>query len=263
MGLLYQPLPTAAFTWRNDPVTFEGFPQFFLAHELAHQFWGQAVGWKSYHEQWISEALAQYFAMVYAERSRGRATLSTLLRQMRRSVGDHAEQGPIYMGYRLAARGDSQAFRAVVYNKGALVLHMLRRLVGDEPFFAALRAFYRESRFAKAGTEDFQRCLERETGLDLARFFRKWFLETALPSLSVGYAVSPGEARVVVEQRGEPFDLPLTVSLTYATGEREDVVVPVMAARVERVLPLRGQVRAVEVNVDGGTLAKVTVRRLR
>ena len=50
-------------------MAFDGYPQFFLAHEIAHQFWGGAVGWESYHEQWISEGFAQYFALLYAERS--------------------------------------------------------------------------------------------------------------------------------------------------------------------------------------------------
>ncbi len=68
-ALVNQPLPATKFTWANDPVAFDGYPQFFLAHEIAHQFWGGAVGWESYHEQWISEGFAQYFALLYAERS--------------------------------------------------------------------------------------------------------------------------------------------------------------------------------------------------
>ena len=71
-ALLHQPLPTSNYTWRNDPVSFDKFPQFFLAHELAHQFWGDAIGGENYHEQWISEGFAQYFALLHAERSRSR-----------------------------------------------------------------------------------------------------------------------------------------------------------------------------------------------
>ena len=56
-ALLHQPLPTSPYSWRNDPVSFDNFPQFFLAHEIAHQFWGNAVGWENYHEQWISEGV--------------------------------------------------------------------------------------------------------------------------------------------------------------------------------------------------------------
>jgi len=262
-GLLYEPLPTSPFTWRDDPVHFDGFPQFFLAHELAHQFWGQAVGWKSYHEQWISEGFAQYFAALYAERARGPAVFGQLIRQMRRSALEHARRGPIYLGYRLTSQGNSQWFRAVVYNKGAMVLHMLRRLMGDDPFFATLRSFYRDARFTKTGTEDFRRVAEREAGRDLERFFRKWILEAGIPTLSVGYTLSEKAALVVVEQAGEPFDLPLTLTVVYVSGEREDTVVPVTGSRVEHALPLRDRVRTLEANADGGTLAVVTTTRLQ
>ena len=118
-------------TWRNDPVNFDNYPQFFMAHELAHQWWGQAVGWKNYHEQWISEGFAQYFAALYAGEMNGQAALTNVVRQMRRWALEQTDAGPIYLGYRLGhLENDSRVFRALVYNKGAAVLHMLRRLVG-------------------------------------------------------------------------------------------------------------------------------------
>ena len=145
-----------AVVWRNDPVAFGGYPSFFIAHEIAHQWWGQAVGWKNYHEQWLSEGFAQYFAAMYAERERGAETFTGVIRQMRRWAIEMSPQGPVYLGYRLGhIKGDSRVFRALVYNKGAMVLHMLRRLVGDEAFFAGLREFYATWRFKKAGTDDF------------------------------------------------------------------------------------------------------------
>ncbi len=61
-AILNQPLPLSPLVWRNDPVAFEGYAPYFLAHEIAHQWWGQGVGWKNYHEQWLSEGFAQYFA---------------------------------------------------------------------------------------------------------------------------------------------------------------------------------------------------------
>jgi hypothetical protein len=258
-ALLYQPLPTTPFSWRNDPVYFDSFPQFFLAHELAHQFWGQAVGWQSYHDQWLSEGFAQYFAALYAERRGGAGALADVLRRMRRTVFDNEGEGPIWLGYRLGhIRGDSRPFRAIVYNKSAMVLHMLRRLVGDEAFFEGLRSLYWSSRFTKAGTEDVRRVFEAAAGRPLERFFERWVFGTALPRIAWRWTAAD-EGRVVslrFEQTGEVFELPVAVTLTYGDGTATDHLVVLDAAAVEARLPLRGPLRSVSVNGDEAALAR-------
>src|SRR6476469_6452386 len=113
-------VPISSINWRNDPAAFNNYPEFFIAHEVAHQWWGQAVGWRSYHEQWLSEGFAQYFAALYAEHHRGEDIFSGVMRQMRHWAIADDDQGPIYLGYRLGhIKGDSRVFRALVYNKGA------------------------------------------------------------------------------------------------------------------------------------------------
>ena len=174
-AVLNNPLPITPWTPRHDPAAFNNFPEFYIAHEIAHQWWGQAVGWKNYHEQWLSEGLAQYFAALYAKERRGDEVFRDVLRQFRRWAMDQSDQGAVYLGYRLGhIKGDSRVFRAIVYNKGASVLHMLRRWVGDDAFFRGLRRYYTENRFKKAGTEDLQRAMEAETGRSLERFFERW-----------------------------------------------------------------------------------------
>ena len=178
-ALLNDPVPNPNVTWRGDPAAFDNFPDFFVAHELAHQWWGQAVGWKNYHEQWISEGFAQYFAALWAQRSRGDRVFLDMLRQFRRWSLSESDQGPVHLGYRLGhIKRDLRVYRALVYNKGALVLHMLRRLVGDETFFRGLRRFYDDRRFQKAGTDDFERAMEEESGRSLDRFFERWIYGT-------------------------------------------------------------------------------------
>src|SRR5438128_6153438 len=123
---------------------------------------------------------------MYAQRQRGDDVFASVLRQMRKWGMDQTDQGPIYLGYRLGhIRGESRVFRALVYNKSAAVLHMLRRLVGDEAFFRGVRRFYEASRFRKAGTEELRAAMEAETGRPLARFFERWIYGSTLPQLKL------------------------------------------------------------------------------
>ena len=264
-AILNQPLPLppgAMVSWRTDPVAFSRFPAFFVAHELAHQWWGQAVGWKNYHEQWLSEGLSQYFAALYAEHRHGPEVFSDVLAQMRRWSLRHSDQGPVYLGNRLGRIEDEpRVFRALVYNKGAMVLHMLRRLLGDETFFAGVRRYYDEMRFRKAGTDDLIRAFEQQSGRSLTAFFERWIHEDDLPDVAFSYRIESGaggrDAVLRFEQRGKLFEVPVTVTLRYRGNRRETLIVPVAGEVTEVRVPLRGQLRDVEVNEDGGALVEV------
>jgi peptidase M1-like protein len=262
-ALIKNPLSAGNAMWRNDPAAFEGFPEFFLAHELAHQWWGQAVGWKNYHEQWLSEGFAQYFAALYAQKTRGDRTFVDMLRQFRRWSLSDSDQGPVHLGYRLGVvKGNVRVFRALVYNKGAAVLHMLRRLLGDDAFFAGLRRFYADRRYQKAGTEDLERALEAESGRILDRFFERWIYGTDIPRIRYSTTLGNGVVNVRFEQAADlVFDVPVTVTITYANGRTQDVVVPVTEAVVERSLPTTDLVRQVQVNRDSAAIAEFEEKR--
>jgi len=257
-AMLNTPVSYTTISWRDDPAAFADYPEFFLAHEIAHQWWGQAVGWKNYHEQWLSEGFAQYFAALYAEHSRGADVFPAMLRQFSRWSLDQSEHGPVYLGARLGhIEGEPRIFRAIVYNKGAAVLHMLRRLLGDEVFFDGLRRFYMDRRYQKAGTEDFKRSMEAASGRSLDRFFQRWIYGTAIPEVRYETSVGADAVTVRLEQLGDlVFDLPVTVTLRYADGRAEETVVPMTASQIEWTVPADGPVRRVEINADRAALAE-------
>jgi aminopeptidase N len=206
----------------------------------------------------LSEGFAQYFAALYAQHLRGDEVFTGILRQLRRWSVDQSDNGPIYLGYRLGhIRGESRTFRALVYNKGAAVLHMLRRLVGDDAFFRGLRRFYRVERFQKAGTEGFRRAMEKEAGRPLDRFFERWIYGSSLPKLKFSYRIDGRDVLLHIDQIGDLFDVPVTVTLQYADHKTVDVLVPVTERSVEMRVALTGALRGAEISKDDGTPAEI------
>ncbi len=256
-----QPTLPTNLSWREDPVAINGHPFFFLAHEVAHQWFGQAIGWKNYHEQWLSEGLSQYFAAMYAAQDRGPEVERQLFSQMRASAMDLSRHGPVHLGYRLGhIQGDGRIFRGLVYNKAAVALHMLRRMIGAEPFDRGIRRFYRAHRFQKAGTDDLQRAFEAEVGISLGRFFERWILGFTLPEARLSWRMDPDQAHVFIrlEQTGDTFDFPLTVTLSFREGPPQPLTLQVTSAVHEVRVPVRGPVRQVDARDD---LTLVNVRR--
>jgi len=255
-----QPSIISTLSWRDDPVSLNGHPFFFLAHEVAHQWWGQAIGWKNYHEQWLSEGLSQYFAALYAGHDRGPDTERDLFRQMRDSAMDLSRHGPVHLGYRLGhIQSDGRIFRGLVYNKSAVVLHMLQRLIGPEAFTRGIQRFYRTHRFQKAGTDDLQRAFEAETPLPLGRFFDRWIHGFVVPEVRLTWRMEDATHLAVrVEQLREPFDFPLTLTIQHGDGRLEQITVPVTTPVHEALIPVGGPVRRVDTRDD---TSLVTVKR--
>jgi aminopeptidase N len=135
-----------------------------------------------------------------------------------------------------------------------MVLHMLRRLVGDDAFFGGIRRFYETWKFRKAGTDDFRRAMEQSARRDLVRFFETWIFGSEIPHLKFSYQVSGASATVRFDQQADPVDVPVTVTVTYASGITENIVILLAEKQTERTLPLKGPVRNIAANTDSGAL---------
>jgi hypothetical protein len=261
MVLLARRPPLMQRMLADDPANFAHIPGFFLAHELAHQWWGHGVAGQNYRERWISEAFAQYAAALWARQHFGEQTFRDILGRMSRWARDKADEGPIHLGHRLGhLRDDPQVYRAVVYDKGAYVLHMLRDIVGEDAFRQALTSFQEKHRFGKAGTNDLRQALEQASGRDLTAYFRDWVYGTELPRLRWSRRTEPGPDgyRTVVEIRAEalPGPVPLDVTLTGPDAAKTfTVTLDPAGGRFTLETPTRP--RKVELNETRGLLADV------
>jgi aminopeptidase N len=261
--VLFQERPSFFFkhALRDDPANFSDVPGFFLAHELAHQWWGQGVAPQNYRERWLAEAWAQYAAALWVRKSRGEGAFRGILDRFAIWAWRHTDAGPIDLGHRLGhLRGDAQIYRAIVYDKGAYVVHMLRAIVGEEAFDKAIRAFLEERRFSKAGTDDLREALEAASGKDLQPYFATWIYGTALPVLRYTAKTEAGGSgyRTVVEVRPRnlPGPVPLQIAVTTEGGRQEQTFS--LAPEGGRWTVTTPQLpRKVEINGDRTLLARV------
>lgn len=217
--IVQQRPPLMGGALKDDPATFYDIPGFFLAHELAHQWWGQGVTPRSYRDRWVSEGFAQYAAALWTRESLGEETFNRVLRKLVVWARRLTAAGPVDLGNRVGhIENNAQAHRAVVYDKGALVLDMVRRLVGEEAFQRSLTRLQAERRFAKIDSEMVRRSFETESSIDLDRLWEVFVRNTALPSMRVQAGASGQE--IVVDGYDGP--LPVTVGVD---GQRIDLVV--------------------------------------
>ena len=235
---------------------------YFIAHEIAHQWWGQGVSAARYRDQWLSEGLAQYASVLYLQERYGEAVLAEIFKRFSKWTEKKAKWGPITLGSRLSYT-DFEAYQAIVYDKTALVLNMLRDLLGDEAFFTGLKEFFNKYKYSTASTGQFRRTMEKVSGRDLAEFFRLWFDSHVLPETMVTTSLLRSEAghflQIRVNQLLDSFVFPLWVSWEDEGGalRREKVIID--QKNQEFVIPLQGRARKIEVNPDKAIPGKFRV----
>jgi|GEM_PF-186664 len=227
--------------------------EYFLAHEIAHQWWGQGVSWARYKDQWLSEGLSQYASLLYLRSKYGDEAGASILKKFSQWTEKKSHWGPITMGSRLSFT-DYEAYQAIVYNKTSVVLDMLRDLLGDDVFFSGLKEFFAERKFSAAATGHFKRVMETVSGRDLQAFFRLWFDSYLLPNIRAHYTLEKGRASVTLKirlsQLNESFAFPLWVSWEDETGVRRREKLIVEKKQEEFVLELQTLPHRLELNPD-------------
>ena len=192
-----------------------------LAHEIAHQWFGDAVTETSYAHLWLSEGFATYLTDLYIEERYGAERFRERMRGERRSVAEFARKRPSATLVDCRYDDPMEMLNPFSYQKGAWVLHMLRRTVGDEAFWAGLRRHYAQYRGGNADTQDFRQSMEAVSDQDLAAFFEQWTAGPALPRYEGSWRYDEGRLTVQLRQVAPDdftFTLPLEVGIYPAEG---------------------------------------------
>lgn len=176
-----------------------------IAHELAHQWYGDLITCRSWPHIWLNEGFATFFETLWREKQFGREEYLDEIRRNYNSVADHDRTDTPGALVLRDYTDELQPFwhkGSLAYTKGACLLHMLRHQLGDETFFRAIQAYTRRFRESEVETDDFRRVVEEVSGRNFEQFFEQWAHRPGIPHLDVTYTWDPDEriATVDVEQ---------------------------------------------------------------
>jgi len=236
-----------------------------VAHETAHQWFGDAVTQSSWADLWLSEGFATYFTGLFVERYEGDAAFREYM----------TRKGDEYFRYARKRRApihdrDTEALNDLLnpnnYQKGAWVLHMLRRRLGDAAFFGGVRAYYRAHLHKTATTEDLRHALERSSGQPLRDFFARWVYEAGHPVYKTDWRWRAGGAgrgvggtlvlTLAQTQPEEFFRDPVAVEITTPRGVRRVTVRPT-GRETATIIPLPARPTAVRVDPQDAILNEI------
>ncbi|MCH8873578.1 M1 family metallopeptidase [candidate division KSB1 bacterium] len=187
-----------------------------IAHEIAHQWFGDSVTEADWHHVWLSESFATYFSWVFDEFTYGRERLVEDLKRGRERVLNFYQRRPESPIVDSTIIDLNNLLNANTYPKGAWVLHMLRGLIGEDAFWQGIRNFYGKYRDKNALTKDFQQVMEKAASEDLTWFFQQWIHQPGQPRYKGHWHFDPAtnELEIQINQvQKEFFTMPLQVGI--------------------------------------------------
>jgi aminopeptidase N len=251
----------------SDPYQRIFFSDILVAHEVAHQWWGNQVASTGYQDEWLMEALANYSALMLLEKRKGPKAVDEVLEMFREhllaktAAGKTVEAtGPIRLGLRLESSEAPGAWRTITYEKGTWILHMLRRRLGDAAWNQLLGRIAREYRGKRLRVREF---LAEAAGLlpatdpdpRLENFAGTWIEGTGIPTLRLIPGKVAGQG--VIEQSGvdEDFSVDVPVEIQYRGGKSETRWVRTEGASTSYPWKLAGPVLRITLDPQSAVLA--------
>lgn len=216
-----------------SPILLRDRTEDHILHELAHQWWGGVISWKSYQDVWLTEGLAHFSVLYYLKIKLPEKEYSRILRKLKRWVNRFSDSGPVIYGARINLLEEKyEAYQSVVYDKSALVFLTLMDLIGEEEFFKRLHSVLEKYKYQGVSSMQFIRQFSGKDRM-IEDFLKKWIYSRELPVVELSLVPDAKETdkkdfkRVVlrIEQLETDFIFPLQLRVTTRKGSSIERVI--------------------------------------
>jgi aminopeptidase N len=243
--------------YSENSVTGKGKAENLIAHEVAHQWFGNSVTENDWYHIWLSEGFATYLTAVYLEKNYGREQFASEMKTSRVRVLNFYLRSPLAV-IDTTITNLMRLLNANSYQKGAWVLHMLRRELGDDIFWKGIRAYYERYKNGNALTTDFERVMEETSGKDLRSFFRQWLYLPGQPDLKItSKPVKSKEMTEITIEQTQPalFSFPLELLINSQLGTFRETIQ--ITERISKITVKTGQVNEIIPDPDVNLLFRL------
>ncbi len=212
--------------FHEEDVLKPGANDYIVSHELFHHWFGDLVTCESWANITLNEGFANYAEYLWYEHKYGRERADiSRMEELNGYLGEENKHPLIYYHY----PNENAVFDAHSYNKGGLILHMMRDMIGDEAFFASLRLYLQQNAYKSVEADNLRQAFEEVTGMDLKWFFDQWYFDKGHPVLNVTTNYDATSKKVTVDfsqsqnEIGfrDVFRLPVEVAVYYRNGSSD------------------------------------------
>ncbi|MFT4605567.1 MAG: aminopeptidase N [Rhodothermales bacterium] len=201
--------------------------QHVIIHEIAHQWFGNAVTEYHWNDVWLSEGFATYYTLLFREYSYGHDDFIAGLKDARERVRTFYEDDYDFQLVRPYIEDLNDVSGGMMYQKGAWTLHMLREMLGADTYNQGVSAYYAEHFNGNVQTVDFRRAMEEASGMDLNQHFDQWLFQGGIPHLDVTWGQRGERLGITMQQTQNTyaFDLEVDVEIRFEDGTTERATV--------------------------------------